>query len=359
MKSKQASFDYQKYDKPQVSRAALQQGFGLTKQQWQDISTIVNKGLIGHWQLRSRAAKQTLKEVRHEILGAFPELSIRVPPQWIEKGAYQIIRAVRATWRRKHPKDAGNRPQAPKNTASASAATNAVINPAPATPPLIFNTQFISYNPQAQPATVDASAPQTAHAPTPSPAPFLAKKELMSHDMSNASHSKPSPLNQLVALNDASVTSPTPTFIHGQDSPRVLQGPVETPSLPALTSVAHITFQSNLKKFQLCAIVLGDRKDSSFVNLGELLIKSNRQQKAVSYCSLEDITDQDWAYYHGAYLQSDLDRGFQLGMDKIYFHSGEDMIRVKNASNWRAAMITMQEAGATQFKFYIEQGSQE
>jgi hypothetical protein len=95
--------------------------------------------------------------------------------------------------------------------------------------------------------------------------------------------------------------------------------------------------------------VLGDRKDSSFVNLGELLIKSNRQGKAISYCSLEDITDQDWEYYHSAYLPSDLERGFQLGMDKIYFHSGEDMIRVKSASNWRAAMITMQETGATQF----------
>jgi hypothetical protein len=100
--SKQASFDYQKFDDPQVSRAALQQGFGLTKQQWRDISTIVNQGLIGHWQLRSRAAKQAIKEVRHGLLGAFPELSILVPPQWVEKGTYQIIRAVRATWREKN-----------------------------------------------------------------------------------------------------------------------------------------------------------------------------------------------------------------------------------------------------------------
>ena len=98
-----------------------------------------------------------------------------------------------------------------------------------------------------------------------------------------------------------------------------------------------------------------DPTDSSFIKLGELPLKNDHREEPISCSSLEDITDQDWDYYCGTYLPSDLDRGFLSGSDNIYFDNVGDKVRIKNGANWRAAIVAMQDAGAAQFKFYIEQ----
>lgn len=86
------------------------------------------------------------------------------------------------------------------------------------------------------------------------------------------------------------------------------------------------------------------------------MLQNDQRGKAISCSFLEDITDEDWEYYCGTYLPSDLETGFIPGIDKIYFdNGGDEMVRVKNAANWRGAMVAMQEMGLTQFKFYIEQ----
>jgi hypothetical protein len=153
----------------------------------------------------------------------------------------------------------------------------------------------------------------------------------------------------------------TPDKSPGLGSPRLKHDASFTrdttviPSTPVRASPPQCEVHPDLKKIQSCAMIAHDKTDSSFINLGELLLKSNLGQPAIVYTSLENITDQDWQYYCDIYLPSDLDRGFLSGTDKMYFDNGSaGMVRIKNAANWRAAIVAMQEVGATQFRFIAE-----
>lgn len=97
--SQQASLNYWEFDDPQVSKAALPQGFGITQQQWGNLAKMVNRGLSKHGitldhTLRSKAAEEIQKKLGLDIIKAFPGPSIQVLPQLVERGINQIIRSV-------------------------------------------------------------------------------------------------------------------------------------------------------------------------------------------------------------------------------------------------------------------------
>lgn len=121
---------------------------------------------------------------------------------------------------------------------------------------------------------------------------------------------------------------------------------------PAPNNIVH----PDLKKIQLIAAIAHDRTDSSLINLGELLLKNDRLGNTVSYSSLEDFTDEDWEYYCGTYLPSDLERGFIPGteQDILSQRRGRDG-QSQERSQFAWSNGCEQEAGLTQSKFYIEQ----
>ena len=352
MNSKQASFDYAKFNEPQVSKAVLMQGFGITQSQWDNIAKKVIKDLnkhrfTAHHTFQAKACKVVQEQVRVDIIKEFPELSIHVPELWLKKGTLQIVRSVHSARKAKKSKTLKSRPFAGK--ASTSPLTNAIASPNTVS----FDARLRHMESQDEPGLSYPSAIPAAHATSQKPAASSGDSPTLSNGSKDA-HAQRILFDSRVVQFKTPDTSPAPRATTWEKNSKP-HG--DTPKMPSqITPAPNNDVHPDLKKIQLIATIAHDRTDSSLINLGELLLKNDRLGKAVSYSSLEDVTDEDWEYYCGTYLPSDLERGFIPGTDKIYFdNGGDEMVRVKNAANWRGAMVAMQEAGLTQFKFYIEQ----
>ncbi|KAF7511821.1 hypothetical protein GJ744_003552 [Endocarpon pusillum] len=206
---------------------------------------------------------------------------------------------------------------------------------------------------QDEPGLSYASAIPAAYATSQKPAAISGDSPTLSNGSKDA-HTQRILFDPRVAQFKTPDTSPAPRATAWEKNPKP-HG--DTPKMPSQINPAPKNdVHPDLKRIQLIATIAHDRIDSSLINLGKLLLKKDRLGKAVSYSSLEDITDEDWEYYCGTYLPSDLERGFIPGTDKMYFdNGGDEMVRVKNAANWRGAMVAMQKVGLTQFKFYIKQ----
>lgn len=328
------------------------QGFGITKPQWDTIAKMVVDDLNKHGftkrnSFQSKACKQVQEQVSLDMIRKFPELSIHVSEPWLKKGALQIVRVAHYARKAKKSMTLKLRPSA--SQASTSSLTNTIAS---------SRTMSVDAKPrhmesEEEPGLSYASAIPAAHATSQKPAASLGDSPTLSYGLKDA-HAQRILFDPRVAQFETPDTSPPPHATAWEKNPKP-HG--DTPKMPSqFTPAPNNDVHPDLKKIQLIATIAHDRTDSSLINLGELLLKNDRLGKTVSYSSLEDITDEDWEYYCGTYLPSDLERGFIPGTDKIYFRNGGDeMVRVKNAANWRGAMVAMQEAGLTQFKFYIEQ----
>jgi hypothetical protein len=353
MSSKQDSFDYAKFDDSYVSKAALLQGCRITTQEWDHIKKMVNEGLKkNHFtpsdNFRSKRAKQIKQELTREIVTAFPDFTKYIPPDSLPKGICHIIQRFHRGRRRKRAGTSKLKPSAAKSSAIvANTAAPTPISMPPDTESNLVDLQFqpTASHPSAAERVPDANLTMTAVPADKSSSSNLSKEKKPERLVSEERGVNVEHTDRHNAQNSG----------HRQIESSTTPSTAKRPDLPTPDVVAEIKVDDNLKKIQLCATVLGDKTDTSFVNLGELLLKNKRRPKAVSYTSVEDITDEDWEFYHGTYLPSDLDRSFKVGIDKVYFDNGGEMVRVKNATSWRAAMVAMQKAGATQFRFYIEQ----
>lgn len=357
MESKESPFDYTKFGEPQVSRAALRQGFELTRERWLEITRLVEDGLAKRGispnrNLRSLAAKDAAEEVRIEMLIAHPELSFHVPPQWLKMGTYQIIRVVHSARKSRSRAKAKSRASSPK--VLVPAASIAEFNDPAQTGRLTFNTVSSLVVPQDQSTKAESLKEDNAPTVDAIPSRDLASKSA-SFDMLEEDYEEHPLIQRPDAQADIPDARPASSLVHWENNPTASRSPAKTPAPANLIAARGTTVNLNLMGIQLWVTVMNDRSDTSFVNLSELLVKNTLRTRAMVYATLEDITDQDWEYYHAIYLPSDLDGGFQLDSDKMYFDNGiGDMVRIKNGTNWRAAMVAMQGSGATQFRFHLD-----
>jgi hypothetical protein len=328
------------------------QGFNMTPSLWEKIAKAVNRGLIKkevdpNDPLRSKAAKDIVSKFGLDLMRDFPELSTHVPPQWLAKGVNQMIKVIHLTRKAKHSKKFRSRNPVAKTTVSPA---TSIAGPSTA-PPFNAELTLTSSHPEAK--VPDTLAAPIAHAQDLTRLPARDEKAALS----KVANDEPAGGSLFNPPNARFKTPDKSPDLGGSRSKRdavLTPDTTEKPTTPARASLSSCEVHPDLKKMQLCAIAY-DEKDSSFINLGELLLKSHIGQPAAVYTSLDDITDQDWEYYHDIYLPTDLDRGFLSGMDKLYFDSvGAGLVRIKNAASWRAAMVAMQEAGAAQFKFIVE-----
>ncbi len=326
------------------------QGFGVTKPQWESIAKMVIRDLNKHGvsvrhAFQTKACKEIQEQVRLDMIKEFPELSNHVQEPWLKMGTRQIIRSVHSARKTEGYTTLNSRHLAGEASTSLSDKTIASSDM------MSFDARPTQMDSQNESKLSYASATPTAYATSQKPATSS------NHNPTSSNGTKEADTQRFlfdprVAQFDSPDTSPAPRAITWEKSTQSYGDSAKMPS--QITPAPDI--HQDLKKIQLIATITHDRTDSSLINLGELLLKNNRRGKVISYSSLEDITDGDWDYYCGTYLPSDPERGFVPGTDKIYFdNGGDDMVRVKNAANWRGAMVAMQGAGLTQFKFYIEQ----
>ena len=329
------------------------QGFYLTEKQWSKIARRITteldkRGLASNQSIRSKRAKKIVEAVRKKILRTFPELWFYVPHQYLEKGTYHIIRGIQAR-RKRGSSRADRRVELP--AIPPKPAPPAIIAPDPMMPPLETRADLSS------PAVSSELAAQPTPDPT-SPA-VMPVDASMTSNTSNEANLGPLPSTTTFTQTDITGANPVPSSIHRQNNLKVAQIPPSVHGqLPPAASFPNIQIHEDLRKIQLHAARLNDQKDSSFINLGELLYQNATREGfgAISYSCLEDLNYQDWRYWCSTILTNDLDTGFDFCIDRIYHdNGGGEMIRVKNVRNWRAAMIAMRTAGLTHFKFYIEQ----
>lgn len=351
MTSSPPDFDYDRFNVAQVSRSTLMEGFRITDQQWLDIYSVVTReltkrGLTPELTLRGRFARQVVDAVRHKILRAFPELLFHVPPEWLDKGTYQIIRVIHTT-----RKKADSATDTTKFDTGQIPVSSMIVAPDPTTP------SFDIKSDRGSPAVSSKPAAQaTSSLAPPGGVPAFPSKIC---DSPYGTYLGTLPTNTSTTQVDVTGASSAQSPVHGQNGVQDSRSSPDGPNLMLLAAPPpHITIHEDLRKIQLHAARLNYPKDSSFINLGELLCRNDNREglRDISYSSLEDLSDQDWQYWYGTILGNDLDTGFDPGSDKIYYNNGGgEMIRVKNAHNWRAAMVAMRTAGLTHFKFYIEQ----
>ncbi len=263
------------------------------------IECLTNGGVTPNYTLGSEFAKQVVEEVRLDTLRKFPELSTHVPAQFLEKDTYSIVRVAHAARRKRRAATLKSRTSRAETLVPPAATT------APKLSSLPLSSQFDLFDSQTEPIVFDSAATKRPPAKSLIPVSLLANNP-PTFDIPEDAHPERLLFNQPDGQAETTYASPASSSTLWPNNPTLFRSLATIPSLSGLNPAPYTKVHKDLREIQLCALVLDDRKDSSIINLGELLLRNDRREKSTSCSSLEDITDQDWEYYHSTYFPSDL-----------------------------------------------------